>query len=65
MKQFWTREKVQEVILPRLEKGEAVIQVASSLGMKRQRVYFLLKRFGFPTPSELRQRAKTCQVSTS
>ena len=42
----WTKEEVDVKICSLIDKGWSVQQVATSLGLSRQRVYKLLKESG-------------------
>lgn len=53
-KKEWTREKINETILPLIERGWTVIQIARFLSISRARFYKILEEEGL-TIEDLRK----------
>jgi len=46
-KTTWTKEVVEEKVIPKLEEGMTVAQVAKFYDVRRQRMYIILKNAGY------------------
>jgi DNA-binding phage protein len=57
MDQVWTEEKVEKEISGPMNSGVQVTALAKELGISRQRIYILLRKYGKPTRRSRRVKA--------
>lgn len=51
----WTVDNVEDMIIPKLEAGKSVQEVARFYGMSRQRMYKILDEAGYDSKGNLKE----------